>query len=380
MLTVLSLLPFRTVAAANASNESAQLLLNKFNGTIRDFDANRIIWVTNDNKTLWLYNRMDGSQIGIYDATGTDDVIREAKLSAQGVVYNLNTATGSDIWPPVRTVSVWKDGQAEQIAVDEDLYEMSGDGNVAVLTKHTVDLTTGQSREPGYDKADVSADGAVIYTAISAPANTYALYQSLPDGTVTQLATPSAQVPQWNGWTLGFYGPLTDGTNIVYRELVTVDNYRYMNWILRLRSADGTVSTLARNPWAKGNYYVPNDDYRINNGWVAYAEYHKEQDSWSVNVRSPEGAVQQLFEGPAGWSFYSTPLSVDELGPDGTVAYTYHDQSYLYSMKADKVVSIAKSPSRYQYREHVFTGPAGTEFRFVAWYRVDGGSLYSVRV
>ncbi|WP_274653267.1 hypothetical protein [Paenibacillus humicola] len=379
MLSVLLVLPFQGAAAADANDEAAQLLLNKFGGPIRDFDAARVIWETADNKVLWLYNRADGSQMKVYDAAGTSDIIREAKLSAEGVVYELNTDPSTDIWPRLQSVYSWKNGQAEPIANGEQLFAVRGNGNFAVLTRHTVDLTTGQSREPGYDKTDITADKTVIYTAPSAPVNALALYEALPDGTVTKLASPSAKVQQWNGWTLGYYGPLTDGNNIVYRELVVQNNYSEMKWALRLRSADQTVTTLAVNPWAKGNYYVPDSDYRINNGWVAYTEYNKEQNSWVVNVRSPQGTVKQVFDCPAGWSFYTTPLSINELGPDGTVAFTYNDKSYLHFTSAGKTVAISRSPSVFKYREQELPGPGGTTYRLVAWYRVAGDSLYAVR-
>lgn len=370
LLPMLVLLPFK--AAADANDEATKLLLNKFNGTILDFDATRIIWKEND-KVLWLYNRTDGTQDKVYDGTGSTDIIHQAKLSAQSVVYNLNTDPRTEIWPRVQTVFNWKNGQAVQIASGEDLFKVTGNGNVALLSHHNVDLTTGQTRELGYDRVEFSADGAMIYTAPSAPVNALALYQSLPDGTVTQLATPSAKVPKWLGWDLGFYGPLTDGKSIVYSELFLRDGG--LSWVLRLRNVDNSVATLSVNPHTAGH-----DLYLINNGWIAYIEYNKEIKRKVVNVRSPEGAVKRVFECPDWWSWTVAPLAINELGPDGTVAFTFNDKSYLYYTQADKTVSISRSPARFQYREHVLDGPGDSQYRIGGWYLQADDSLYAVRI
>ncbi|MFC4811385.1 hypothetical protein [Paenibacillus sp. GCM10023250] len=376
LLSALCLLPAQAAGAAQAHAASSEQLLNAFDGTIRDFDAARILWAASDGSALWLHDRLKGGDVKIYDASGTDTLVGPAQLSASGVVYNVNTRSG--VWPPVSTVYAWSNGHAAAIGSGEDVKRVTDGGTVAVLTKHTVDLAAGQAREPGYDRAD-SAGGTVVYAAPSGPLQTLALFRAKPDGSAEQLAAPSAKVTQWYGWTLGYYGPLTDGASILYRELVVLNNYRDMKWALRLRGADGATTTLALNPWAKGNYYVPNDDYRLNGGWIAYTAYHKEPNSWSLYVRSPQGTEKTVFEGPAGWSFSATQLRIDELAPDGTVAFTFNGKSELYDTQADKVVSTAGGPSAYQYREHTFAGSGDASARYGVWYRVSGGSLYAVR-
>ncbi len=369
------LLPYK--AAADVNDQATKLLLHKFNGTILDFDASRIIWKAND-KVLWLYNRTDGSQIKVYDGTGSTFIISAAKLSAQGIVYDLNNEPWMDI-PYVSLVYSWKNGQTVKIANDDSLYDIRRNGNIVRLGLHTVDLTTGQTRVPGFDRADFLADGSMIYTAPSAPGSAFSLYQSFPDGTVDMLASPSNKLAsKWYGSTLGYYGPLSDGKNIVYRELMVKNNYSEMVWALRLRNADQTVTTLSVNPNIIGRYY-PNESYRINNGWVAYIEYDKEIKRKVVNVRSPEGTVKRVFESPFWWSWRYAPLSIDELGPDGTVAFTFNDKTYLYYTKANKTVSIQRSPAMFQYREQVLGGPGDSEYRVGAWYLQAKDSLYAVR-
>ncbi|SFJ70056.1 hypothetical protein SAMN02799624_05564 [Paenibacillus sp. UNC496MF] len=373
MLPLLVMLPFKT--AADANDKATKSLLNAFNGTILDFDASRIAWKEKD-KVLWLFNRKDGTQVKVFDGTGSTNIIRQAKLSAQGVVYNLSTDPRSGVWPRVSPVYYWTSGQASRIATDENLLDIRGNGNFALLSRHNVDLTTGQTRELGYDRVEFSADGTMLYTSPIAPVNAFALFRSLPDGTVTQLATPSNKVVSFDS-NFGFYGPLTDGKNIVYRELVESNNYAKQVWALRLRSADNTVTTLSVNPRLA---YTANTYYRINNGWIAYIEYDKAISRQVVNVRSPEGIVKRVFESPYWWSWTRAPLAIDELGPDGTVAFTFNDKTYLYYMKEEKTVSIQRSPSKFQYREHVFDGPGDSPYRAGVWYLQSADSLYAVRI
>ncbi|NBD27386.1 hypothetical protein [Paenibacillus glycinis] len=375
MLPMLVMLPLKTFADVN--DKATKALLNAFDGIILDFDASRIVWTSND-KVLWLYNRANGTQVKVYDGTGTTDIVHEAKLSAQGVVYNLNSDPKIDVWPRVSSVYNWKNGQATQIATGEELFAIRGDGKYALLSRHNVDLSTGQVRDLGFDRIEFSADGTMIYSAPVPPVNAFALYQARPDGTITQLAEPSNKVvPLAHGWSYGYYGPLTDGKRILYRELVESNNYAKHVWALRLRNEDHTVATLSVNPFVS---YQPGVSYRINNGWIAYIEYDRAISSKVVNVRSPEGIVKRVFVSPHWWSWTSAPLTIDDLGPDGTVAFTFNDKTYLQYMKEDKPVSINRSPAKFQYREQVFGAPGASQIRMGAWYMLSNGSLYAVRI
>ena len=99
MLLILILLP--PMQAAAADDWSSEVLLNEFNGTILGFDESRIIWKETGDKVLWLYNRTDGSEVKVYDATGSDYTIYSAKLSTEGVVFTLSITDPSG-WPTYR--------------------------------------------------------------------------------------------------------------------------------------------------------------------------------------------------------------------------------------------------------------------------------------
>ena len=157
MLPMLVMLPLKTFA--DVSDKATKSLLNTFDGTILDFDASRIVWTAND-KVLWLYDRTNGTQVKVYDGTGTTDVVHEAKLSAQGVAYNLHSDPASDVWPRVSSVYDWKNGQATQIATSEDLFAIRGNGRYALLGRHHVDLATGQVR-----RASASTESSSRLTA-----------------------------------------------------------------------------------------------------------------------------------------------------------------------------------------------------------------------
>jgi|GEM_PF-6593540 len=64
-----------------------ETLLNRFDGTILDFDQNQIVWKQAGDKVLWLYNRIDKSQVKVYDGAGSEGTIVKAMLSDDGIVY-----------------------------------------------------------------------------------------------------------------------------------------------------------------------------------------------------------------------------------------------------------------------------------------------------
>ncbi len=359
------LLPFQAAAAESGS----ETLLYQFDGTILDFDESNIVWKETGNKVLWLYNRADKSQVKLYDAAGSDyTIIHAAKLSAEGVVFNLSITDPSG-WPTYHSSYYWNDGNARKLA-DGDVYEVKG--NFAVFTDRVLDLSTGQSRtlpNSGFknsNRFDLAADGTVVYTDPTLESN---LYKSLPDGTLTTYVPPSSYRT--------YSGALIDGNNILYKVII-----RYTDkWSLRVRDANDKITELASNPYQKGSEWYPDPRtlYQINNGWITYKEYNKEKDHWILYVRSPEGATKQVFESLDWWSWQAAPLSINQLGRDGTVAYTFNDKTYI-STPEGKLLYSSKSPGEIEYREHIIIGLGGNEYRYSAWYRVAGGSLYSIRL
>jgi hypothetical protein len=365
--TLLLLILLPPLQAAAADDWSSEVLLNEFDGTIFGFDESRITWKETGDKVLWLYNRTDGSEIKVYDATGSDYTIHSAKLSTEGVVFTLSIADSSQ-WPPYRhSVYYWNAGNVRNLADGPapygDVYDVKG--NFAVFTNRVLDLATGQSRTlprsgfQGTNRFDLSADGTVVYTDPTYNSN---LYKSHPDGTLMTYVLPAGYQ--------SYSGPLMDGKNMIYQ----VKRYSSDKWLVRLRDADDKITTLALNPWY-GFFPNPRPSYQINNGWIIYQEYNKEKDNWILYVRSPEGETRQIFETPLQtWkqSWYSRDvISINQLGADGSVVYTVYygklkySKTYLYSSQTDTHVRVS-SGTKFQYQNG-------------AWYRMSSNSLFAIQ-
>lgn len=333
--------------AANIPVPEAETLLYRFNGTILDFDQSRMIWKETGDKVLWLYNRADKSQVKVYDSNGSNRTIRTAKLSADGVVYSISG---------VKT-HYWKDGAVQNSWDIASPYEVKG--NFAVFSYNVVNLKTGESRSllnsnfNNRNSFDMSADGTVVYEFNSG------IRRHLPDDTFTTFYPPSLEYPN------KYNGPLTDGKNILYNAYTEYEGYS--KWSLQVRSADGQITKIALNPIDSADYYNtdPRTSYQINSGWIAYKEYNKEIERWTLKVRSPEGETRQVYTAPKWWQLTGVPLSIKQLGPDGTVAYTFKDTTYIYSAQESKLL-------------YSFSGPGELHYRDGVWYRLDGGSLYQV--
>ncbi|MDI4645863.1 fibronectin type III domain-containing protein [Cohnella hashimotonis] len=65
---------------------------------------------------------------------------------------------------------------------------------------------------------------------------------------------------------------------------------------------------------------------------------------------------------------------------DGTVAIKVDGIHYLYSIQEGKILYSTSVPGKLAYRVHSFSGPGEQQYRLDAWYRVDGGSLYGIRI
>ena len=361
------------VRVQGLGDRASETLLERFKGTILDFDASRVLWkqleeyrdpVTNlikQRHVLWLYGRADHSQTRVAAFNGVYELAR-AGLSAGGAVY-----------ADARKTYYWQDG-AVRNSWNGQFYEANG--NFALFKDSVVDLTTGESRslpnanfnEDSVRRYDLSADGTVVYTSRSHPSN---LYESHSEGT---LSTYEPTAPDYT-----YYGAVTDGTNVLYGALVQKDGAA-PEWSLRLRGADDRLTEIARNPYSPSDYAAdPRASYRINNGWIAYKKYDEGTKRWSVYVRSPEGAVQQAYAAPQGSSSNDAQLSLKDLAPDGTAVYAYNGTTYLYSFRSGEVLYSFADPGELAYREHVVNGPGGEAYRLLAWYRLDGGLLYGVR-
>ncbi|WP_051250475.1 fibronectin type III domain-containing protein [Paenibacillus harenae] len=335
-----------TVTTAGTKDET---LLFQVDGTIVDFDQNRILWIWKSptlGEALWLYDRRDKSQVKVDDATGYDLSYRSADLTADGVVYSMSTRGGN-------FAVYWKDGAYQPweyheswgIPLDVNGNIVLFDGLVANLTTNTHWTNPTHYEFPETVQYDLLADGTVVYTDPMYTSGPYKLYKLLPDGTLTSYE-PSGNYQAYSG-------ALTDGKNIVYKAL-TLDS----KWELQVRGADDEIMTLTHSPDSESDHRAA---YRINNGWIAFKEYDADKDRWILYVRSPEGAKKQVFATPGD----GTPLAIKKLAPDGTVAYTFKGSTSLYSAEESKLL-------------YSFSGSGELQDRDGEWYRIDGSSLFQI--
>ena len=88
--------------------------------------------------------------------------------------------------------------------------------------------------------------------------------------------------------------------------------------------------------------------------------------------------TKQDYAAPKWPTLTGVPLSIKQLAPDGTVAYTFKDTTYLYSAQESKRLYSFSGPGELHYREHALSGPVGEQYRYGVWYRIDGGSLFEI--
>ncbi|MBO7744307.1 hypothetical protein I8J29_08885 [Paenibacillus sp. MWE-103] len=349
------------VKVQGLDRQSPETLLYRLAGPILDFDATRVLFYYGE--LLWLYDRATHAQIKVAEAESIYHLTR-AELSADGVVYTDG-----------RKTSYWKDGAVRRSWEGTYLYDANG--NFAVVGDSVVDLTTGASRSlPNakfyrdmHIRFDLCPDGTVAYTLNEHPSE---IYVSLPDGTMKTIGlTPGDYT---------YFGVMMDGTDLLYNA-VTQDNGGQARRSLRLRGADGRVTTIAAYPFDAADYAAdPRQSYRIKNGWIAYRTYDESAGQWRLDVRTPEGMTKHVYAGPKGASWKDKPIAIKQLAPDGMIVYAYQNTTYVYASQAGKMIAAFQESGELEYREHVAAGQEGREYRLLAWYLLDGSLLYGVRL
>ncbi len=121
-------------------------------------------------------------------------------------------------------------------------------------------------------------------------------------------------------------------------------------------------------------YDAAGSDYTIGKAMLSAdgIVYTLELNGLPMTYYWKNGAVLQHWEGETQY---------DTRGiPDGSVVYTLNDTTYLYSTQEGKLLYSFNGPGELYYRQHVYSGPGEKQYRYDAWYRVDGGSLYGLRI
>ncbi|MDG0793854.1 fibronectin type III domain-containing protein [Cohnella ginsengisoli] len=110
-----------------------ETLLYRFDGTILDLDQSYIVWKKAGDRVLWLFNRIDKSQVKVYDAAGSDRTITNAALTAEGIVYTLDSSGSTKTY-------IWKNGTVTEYSEGQTPYETRGIPEGMVM--YTINGTT----------------------------------------------------------------------------------------------------------------------------------------------------------------------------------------------------------------------------------------------
>lgn len=171
--------------------------------------------------------------------------------------------------------------------------------NLTTKTNLIVSSSAGSSSTSYY--SDVADNGVIAYRSSDYEIEQY------KDGVQTTLTNDPVL---WNT------GVLTDGHGFVYRKHYA---YSVADAEYRLTYHDGISETVLTNP--KRQQPKPEEDYQIENGWVAYIESGLlgQDHIWT---RNPEGALIQR-------SYFGTDSSLESLSNDGDVMFINSGRRYL---------------------------------------------------
>jgi hypothetical protein len=272
-------------------------------------------------------------------------------LTSHGAL--LVSATGLDA-----QLQEWRDGSmvplgtiyvGTSLRVAGDYAEWSNEG---VLTRRN--LATGVNEQVSSNAAanlnDVAANGDVAYWT-----NDYvvARYRS---GSSTTLATGSNEHPQDS--------PLTDGTNVVWRE--TSPHCCGAPGFGALH-AYGSSAPLALSNTERNYPPVPGEDYRVAGGWIAFTRGDAGQTE--VWLRDPAGNETQVSGAGAN--------RLAALAPNGELIYVttaFGSDGFLLYRPGQGSAPVAQTQAgegpegERGYGDHAF-------FLAGHWYGVFGGSL-----
>ena len=203
----------------------------------------------------------------------------------------------------------WRGGMLEDLGAIG--VEMTAAGNWAIwwgTSGHTNlyrrNLTTGATLLVATDAQnnnnDVATNGDVVYTNASMDIVRYR------DG-VSTLLTDDDDATFWN------YYPRTDGINVVFQQTRPCCG----DWQARVaRSIPGGKELLTDVPPPGYGQLLPEIDYRVNNGWIAFRR-HDAGGVLQIWTRSPTGELRQV----TNLTSQSHIPALRGVGPNGEVAY-----------------------------------------------------------
>lgn len=323
-------------------------------GKVFDVTADRVLYLDDkaEPQTLKIRNLATGIETSIYSVSGDKPV--KGYLYSGGAIFMENHGTSLNA-----RVYDWRNGTLVDIApASQWLWVNTNDfvvrGQYAMYSGRRINDSTGnyeyylRNLAMGTDQLigvgvgnntnSLTAQGTVAYWKSSSSNYEIFLWKN---GTSTQVTS--------NGGTLWNVYPVTDGTNIVFKQTSPCCN----NQTRKILFWDGSATTvLADMGTSDAN---PPGNYSAANGYVAFS---KPGTSGQMQIwrRSPSEALEQL-------TFFSTSSQIDTIADTGAVTLINAGKLYVHEVGGTLVELVSGLERRFWLNGDLYGVVAGSIFK-----------------
>nr|WP_240546060.1 hypothetical protein [Paenibacillus artemisiicola] len=351
--------------------------------------------------TVWAWGNNASGQLG--DGSTTH---RYAPVQVQGIHSAVSIATGGS-----HSLALKSDGTVW--AWGNNSYGQLGDGNTAeqhapvqvqglasvtamaagVRGGHTLAVRSdGTVWAWGNNASGQLGDGSQINRSSPVQATHLDAVSAIASGTSHSYAVKSDGTVR--SWGLNNYGQLGDGSKTSRFSPVPIAAFNPVPYAeTLLYRFDGTILDFDQHYmlWKRTGDTMLWLYNRADKSQVMVYDSYGSEDKVSQAMLSDDGVIYTLVYNGVPVSYYwkqgkvlhrwegQTQYGTNEY-PDGTVVYTLYGTTYLYSTREGKLLYSFSGSGKLEYREVVFSGPGEEQYPYGAWYRVDGGALYGIRI
>jgi hypothetical protein len=272
-------------------------------GSIVDATADRVMYLAGGSSPELRIRDLATDETAVVPVPTGRHPVQLGSLISGGALY---ASRVTDV--TTSRIEEWRNGQltslgplnSETSIVVAGNYAIWSNGSTLFRRSLAASQTDTIATDAGNVNNDVAANGDVVYWD-----NSYSV-RLWHNGSSVQV---SQQPPSmWATY------PLTDGTNIVYRETTLC----CFNEAGVIAFSDGQSETVL-DSFRTGRWPEPGSDYRASNGWIAFTRPNSTPDS-ALNVwtRDPDGSLDQVSQDPQA----DDHTWMVGLNPSGQVMYS----------------------------------------------------------
>ncbi|MBM7569509.1 RCC1 domain-containing protein [Paenibacillus sacheonensis] len=351
--------------------------------------------------TVWAWGNNTSGQLG--DGTTTH---RYVPVQVQGINSAVSIATGGSHSLAVKsdgTVWAWGNNTFGQLG-DETTIErhtpvqVQGLGSVTAIAAgirggHTLAVKSdGTVWAWGNNASGQLGDGSNINRSSPVQVTNLDSVSAITAGTSHSFAVKRDGTVR--SWGLNNYGQLGDGSKTSRSSPVTIAAFNPVPYAeTLLYRFDGTILDFDQNYilWKRTGDKMLWLYNRADKSQVMVYDSYGTEDKVNQAMLSDDGVIYTLVTNGVPVTYYwkqgtvlhrwegQTQYDTSEK-PNGTVVYTLYGTTYLYSTQESKLLYSFSGSGKLEYREIVFSGPGDIQYPYGAWYRVDGGALYGIRI